>query len=728
MKKHVVRIGVILVASVLLAFLLEFVQIRTQPPVYEAEERVVSEAETLDFARAELTNAVQDGENIKTGGDGTVILFRFQPAKTLSYVAIESKKHVRSEFQIRISWSRDGETFSDADSTEILANPQTVVWKAEIPEGQYASLKIELDNKLTIRPIRCRDAVTEKVPAPESLRLWRVGILIPSLFFVISVLYWFRAGRRLAAAFRRAAASLKKAGWKIPLRILVFLALSFLAYAALRWVISGAFFGPVDIPRRLFCVLAGLAAGLLLAFPKTLGEKPERLFVFFCLLSGWMLVFLFPNDPFVNWDMEYHFEQTHLYSYLGEERLTLPDTDIVYLENSHDSFNWDERIRSQETQDILYAEGASVVGYKGLMLNSIYDIFPAAGMFLGRVFQLPWRWTLYLSKFFNLLTCALCGFFAIRRLKSGKMILACVLLIPTNIFLASVFSYDHGVTSFMALGMSYFFAEWQEPEKKLTRRNAFVILGCLTFACLTKAFYAPALLFTLFMPKGKWAEIPAERREYLSRKTYALFTCLALLVCLLPYILPMFQGNVVTDMRGGSSAEPMDQVRYILEDPLRFFRLLFSFQSGYLNPANSSGLLTFFAYEGQGPGWQALCVILVLIALTDKKPCDRPLEKKFLTRIMGLFLLYISVCVICFCLYITYTQQKQGTDVILGVQPRYLLPFVFPVLMLFGSGLAAKLLKIDRDWKQRIYNGLAFLGPLVILFNVIYTVCISKFT
>lgn len=726
MKKRIVRIGVILLASVLLAFLLEFIQIRTQPPVYEAEERVVSEAETLDFAQAELTNAVLKDENVKTGGEGTVILFRFQPAKTLSYVAIESKLHIHNEFPIGISWSRDGETFSDADSTELLADPGSVVWKAEIPEDQYAALKIELDSKLTIRPIRCRDAVTEKVAVPESMRLWRVGILIPALFIVISLLCWFRTGRRLAAACRSTAASLKKAGWKIPLRLLVFLALGFLAYAILRWIVSGAFFGSVDIPRQLFCILAGLAAGLLLAFPKTLGEKPERLFVFFCLLSGWMLIFLFPNDPSVNWDMEYHFEQTHLYSYLGEERFTTLDTDIIDMVNPHDSFNWEERILSQEMQDETYDLGAYSTEYRGLMLNSIYDIFPAAGMFLGRVFRMPWRWTMYMGKLFNLLTFAACGFFAIRRLKSGKMILACVLLIPTNIFLASVFSYDHGAISFMALGLSYFFAEWQEPEKKLTHRNAFVILGSLTFACLTKAFYAPALFFTLFMPKGKWAETAEERREYVSRKIYVLFICLSLLVSLLPYILPLFQGNVVTDMRGGSSAAPMDQIRYILEDPLRFFRTLFSFQSRYLNPANSSGLLTFFAYEGMAPGWEVLCVLLVLIALTDKKPCDRTLERNVLTRIMGLFLFYISVCIICFCLYVSFTST--GSNTIDGVQPRYLLPFVFPVLMLFGSGLAAKLLNIDREWKQRLYNGLAFLGSLVILFNAIYAVCISRFT
>ena len=726
MKKRLIRIGVLLLVSVLLAVLLEFLQIRTQPPVYEAEPRIIQEAELLDYAQAELTNAEPDGENVKTGGEGTVILFRFQPAKTLSFITVESKKHIHNDIPIQVYWSRDGETFADADHIELTATPDTVVWTADIPDGDYAALKLELNNKLTLRPLKCRDAVTERVVVPEQMRLWRIGMLIPILFFILSLLCWFHAGSRLAASFRQAVASLRESRRQIPLRILIFLLLSFASYVIIRWIVSGSFFGSVNVPKQMFCVLAGLAAGLLLSFPKTLGAKPEWLFVLFCLLSGWMILFLFPNDSSVNWDMEYHFEQTHLYSYLGEERLTDPDMSIVFMENTHDSFDWNERIKSQESQAVLYDHGVFVTEYKGLMLNSIYDIFPAAGMFLGRVLRLSWPWTMYLAKLFSLLTFAFCGFFAIRRLKSGKMILACVLLIPTNVFLASVFSYDHGVTSFMALGLSYFFAEWQEPEKKLTYRNTFMILGCLTFACLTKAFYAPVLFFTLFMPRGKWASGSEDRREYISRKAYVLFTFLALLISLLPYILPLLQGNVVTDMRGGSSAAPMDQVRYILEDPLRFFRNLFAFQSGYLSPAKSAGLLTFFSYEGYGPGWQILCVLLILTALTDKKPCDRTLERNIPVRLAGLFLFWISVCIICFCLYITYTEP--GLDVIHGVQPRYLLPFVFPVLMLAGSGLIAKWLKIDKDWKQSLYNGIAFLVSLIILFNVIYVTCISKFT
>ncbi len=44
MKKRLIRIGVLLLVSVLLAVLLEFLQIRTQPPVYEAEPRIIQES------------------------------------------------------------------------------------------------------------------------------------------------------------------------------------------------------------------------------------------------------------------------------------------------------------------------------------------------------------------------------------------------------------------------------------------------------------------------------------------------------------------------------------------------------------------------------------------------------------------------------------------------------------------------------------------------------------
>ena len=165
-KKHIVRIGLLLLASVLLAVLLEFLQIRTQPPIYENEPRVVKEAEYLDFSQAELVNATLDGDSLKTGGEGTVVTIRFQPAKHLSFLQVESKKHIRSAFPIRVYWSKDGKKFSETDVTEIQAVPESVIWTGTIPEDDYAALKIELDNKMTIRSVKCQAEVTERVPVP----------------------------------------------------------------------------------------------------------------------------------------------------------------------------------------------------------------------------------------------------------------------------------------------------------------------------------------------------------------------------------------------------------------------------------------------------------------------------------------------------------------------------------------------------------------------------------
>jgi len=252
-----------------------------------------------------------------------------------------------------------------------------------------------------------------------------------------------------------------------------------------------------------------------------------------------------------------------------------------------------------------------------------------------------------------------------------------------------------------------------------------VILCSAAVALLTKAFYAPALLLTLFMPKGKWAADREERRQYVSAGRYALLVCGVLLISMLPYILPMFQGVISSSMRGETSTHPIEQLHFILEDPARWFRILFAFQSRYFSFSHSSGLLTSFAYQGLAPGWQALYILLVLLAFTDKKETDRALEKSWGVRIAGFALMYIATCVICLCLYITFTTI--GAETIDGVQPRYLSPVVFPVLMLAGSGFAARLVRIDKEWKQGLYNGIAFTVSLGILYITIYTNCVGKF-
>ena len=52
---------------------------------------------------------------------------------------------------------------------------------------------------------------------------------------------------------------------------------------------------------------------------------------------------------------------------------------------------------------------------------------------------------------------------------------------------------------------------------------------------------------------------------------------------------------------------------------------------------------------------------------------------------------------------------------------------ISPVLMLAGSGFAAKLMKLDKDWKRQVFNGAAFLISAAVLYCGIYSVCVSRF-
>lgn len=726
MSNRTIRTGILLLVSVIIAFLLEALQLWSQPPVFEDKMKVIQEAESLNLSLAELINAELDEGFLKTEGEGSVALFRFQEPMYLSFLTIQSKKHIRNPITIRISLSRNGTFFAEEDSVMIEADPELIRWTVDFQDDQYLALKIETDGKLTIRSLDYQDAVEEYVTVKEGIRFWRVGILTVLLFCVLSVLIYYHVSSRVASNFRQVAERLKSNWRHMILSFFLLMLVGGLSYSLLRWLVSGSFFGTVNLPRQLFCISGGAAAGILILSPNALGAKPEKLFILFCLLTGSLMVFLFPNQPFVNWDAEYHYEQALRYSYIGDIRTTGPDRAFIHTEpEPEDPYIWEEREMMHARQQAAYDRGAVATDKPQVMLNSIYEIFSGTGLFLGRILHLSWNGQLYLGKLFNLLIYAVFGYFAIRRLKSGKMILACILLIPTNTFLASSFSYDPGVTVFLALALSYYFAEWQEPGTRLTRARAYIILGCGAFACLTKAFYFPVLLFTILLPRSKWAAAREKSRLYITRKRYILLVFCAVLISMIPYILPLLEGNMTTDMRGGTSTAPMEQLHVILEDPMHWLGVMLRYQKVYFSPSKSSELLTFFAYQGRAPFWQILYTLLIILAFTDKKTCDHVLEKKAGIRIAGLLLSYLVTCIICLCLYLTFTTI--GADTINGVQPRYLLPIVFPVLMLAGSGFAANLLKINTEWKQRIYNGLAFCISLFVLYNGIWYTCVSNF-
>ena len=255
----------------------------------------------------------------------------------------------------------------------------------------------------------------------------------------------------------------------------------------------------------LFSLVAGMSLGLVVTFRKTAAVKPEIIFVCVTLLMGSLMAFLLPDTANQSWDEAYHYQHALNFSYLGRIRYT--EQDLAAMDSGNDQYESRLGAAREEflaAQDEKYENGAVyATGGCSLTYREFWLGWHGLGLFLGRLFHTPFWLRMALGRFTGLLGYILVGFFAIRRLNSGKMMLAAVLMLPQQIFLAACYSYDPGVTGLTALGLSCFFAQWQESDRKISLKDQLVILVGLFMGCLAKPTYFPMLLIPLTLPMRK---------------------------------------------------------------------------------------------------------------------------------------------------------------------------------------------------------------------------------
>ena len=259
------------------------------------------------------------------------------------------------------------------------------------------------------------------------------------------------------------------------------------------------------------------------------------------------------------------------------------------------------------------------------------------------------------------------------------MILAAVLLIPENVFLAANYSYDPGVVVFLALGLSYCFAEWQEPEKKLTPFNAVIILGALFLGSFTKGVYFPVLIIPKLLPAAKF-------KSKTWRRIFVSAAALLMLYLTWDIVKPFIGGSAseTTDARIYSDADAGKQIPYILNHPLFYTGVLLRGLRSVFGPENSQGLFTFFAYMGKAPNNFLYVIVLAIVAFTDKTSDDHDLCRRGWVRLLGEFLMFGIACLAGTSMYIIFSPYGAGQ--IEGFQYRYVLPVLYPAIMLLGSG------------------------------------------
>ena len=530
---------------------------------------------------------------------------------------------------------------------------------------------------------------------------------------VLTLVFPLGLGRKAVRGLRQGAMSLRRAWTEERKRSLMRLVCALAAGAAVyilarAWIFDA--YARDNWMTQTCCMLMGVCAGSMIAFSRTLGKRPEVFFLVFTLICGGCFCYFLPDGTRVSLDDGYHFQHALNYSTGGHVRFTEADWAAMQEDNPRE-YRLDHREEFLQTQDAQYARGAVFVT-TGFHLDpkEIWLSTQGVGLFLGRALGLRY-WDIWsLGRFTGLLAYALIGYFAVRRLKTGKMILALSLMIPSNIFLASNYSYDPGVTAGITLSCAYWIAAWQEPNRTLKNGDAAVMIGGMLFACYAKAIYFPIFLLFFFLPGSKF-------RSRGHRRGYSAAMLGAMVVVMLYILLPLGASGGQGDDRASGDVNTFGQLQFILGHPGDYALILWHFLREYLDPAGMNALLNSCGYMGGARCKEIIMLVLAAAAFTDQR--EEGLLPPAWLRALGLCGLFGALALMVTSMYVWFSEV--GSASFDGMQARYMLPYVYPAMALMGSN------RLRNRMNPALYHGLLYAGMLFASFSVILFTCVEYY-
>ena len=323
-------------------------------------------------------------------------------------------------------------------------------------------------------------------------------------------------------------------------------------------------------------------------------------------------------------------------------------------------------------------------------------------------------------------------YLGMRKLRGGKMLYAVIALLPTSVFLAAELGYSYWLLSLCLYGFASLVGMMQ-GSVKVGAASLLRMLGALFVGMLPRVVYFPLMFLCLLIPDARF---PSRRFARAYRAVIVVSALAALGVWLVPRLM---SGMGTGDARGGE-VDPGAQVAYILSHPLEYAQTFVRFVlpplameggapdveghnlvSGFLSVEASPGLLTSYGYLPRAP-WPFTAVIWALLALMTLTDKDSEQQLGIVPGVVSFILCSGVFVMIVTALYFEFTPV--GLAEIHGVQRRYLLPMIYPLLAFVGPsrwGLMGERPRVSALW----YNCAILVCMVVVLLGSFWCSCVS---
>jgi len=463
--------------------------------------------------------------------------------------------------------------------------------------------------------------------------------------------------------------------------------------------------------RMLYFTAAGFCVYFIVLFHKNI----PKLFLLISLTIGLVFIMSHPHY-FYGWDSAVHYAYSFEMSFFRYVSPTEVDVSLSTMVNGKIPYS-DIPAFDGFSQYVTANELATVIQYNknnytmSFLGNDGYSLYTGLAyipmgimIFIGRSLAMAPLNILRLGLLGSHLMYTVIVYFAIKRLGSGKHIMAIIALFPTVIVTSTSYSYDYWVIAFAMLGFAYYFNEIQNPDKKIELKSIIIMIGSFVIGFGPKAIYFSMMGILYFIKRNKFK---TKKGHYF----YLLAVTCGILAIASVFLIPNLTGNTGEgDFRADPTVSYQGQISFILSNPLTYTRVLLENMKDYFNVFAGTNYITFFAYYGISSYFHLTWLLLLFVMFTDRNEKDLISAKagyKVLTSIMA----FGTVALFLTAMYIVISPV--GSDEILGLQSRYMLPVLFPVIYILGS------FKIQNNINKTAYTAGVFgIMSFVLLYGV----------
>lgn len=408
-------------------------------------------------------------------------------------------------------------------------------------------------------------------------------------------------------------------------------------------------------------------------------KQIEKLFLTYVIPIGIMFIIILP----MNWvpDEEGHMIKTYdiskgnLITQFGEENkgdIYIPAQMLELAENSN-KFNY-SKLHEYFIQEADYNNlvPAQTIAKTYAPVNYLTG---AITFFICRILNINILLACYLGRLVNFLLFAIIGYYCIKILPFGKLLMAIYMFLPMIVQQAASLSADAFINAISLLFIAYNLKLlYQEKDLNLKQKLIYYVLALSLALC--KYVYFPLVFMSLLLIKNKKISKKNRNELIIVSIILSIFVAVGWFIFSQKYV----------DVRKyiiEANVKPIEQLKYILQHPFLYINLLIeNFKS------NSAFYVFTFVGEKLGPlnievpEIYAVIELFALLLIPFFEKNDKSLEKiqKWLMNLISIALILLIIT----GLYLTWTPL--GASIISGVQGRYFVPaFILTLLTIINK-------------------------------------------